>query len=256
MLQRIDVRLDMHKNRCLALNQCIRCLRWGGDFGTPSYMAEFIVGRLFGWPDFSEDGDDVWIIHLDDPAFIMRVIHRPEGTLPSGELSDLYFPLENDSRYAIGNLMFLEPRAADPRTVAELVGSAIEAVSDEEVARRLNFGSIAFNPSSMDIQLEDIPLGYVVGVLHESDTTVTDDGPWVAHIAPPPFVMRVCDLTNEDLAPEDIWASLGDGNVLGHLQWLTNLACDRDDLLLRAETAGSYFLDVACLIMPALLPGN
>ena len=75
-------------------------------------------------------------------------------------------------------------------------------------------------------------------------------------IAPPPFAMRVCDLTNEDLAPEDIWASMDDGNVLGHLQWLTSLACDRDDLQLRAETAAGYFLDIACAAMPALLPGD
>lgn len=231
-------------------------MRWGGVFGTPLSMAEFIVGRLFGWPDFSEDGEDVWIIHLDDPVFIMRVIHRPEDTMPSGELGDLYFPLEADSRFAIGNLMFLEPRPADPRSVAELVGSAIETINDEEVARRLNFGTIPFNPPSVDIQVEDIPLGFVVGVLHESDTTVTDDGPWVVHVAPPPFAMRVCDLTNDDLAPEDIWASLGDGNVLGHLQWLTSLACERDDLQLRAETAASFFEDIASLMMPALLPGD
>jgi hypothetical protein len=153
-------------------------------------------------------------------------------------------------------LIFLEPRQADPRTVAELVGSAIGAIGDEEVARRLSFASLGFNPSSMEIQLEDIPLGFVIGVLHESDTTVTDDGPWVVHVAPPPFAMRVCDLTNEDLAPEDIWASLGDGNVLGHLQWLTSMACDRDDLQLRAETAAGYVVDEACLMMPALLPGD
>ena len=219
-------------------------------------MAEFIVGRLFGWPEFAEDGADVWIIHLDDPGFIMRVIHRPEDTLPSGELSDLYFPLEFDSRFALGNLVFLEPRQADPRIVAELVGSAIEAIADEEVARRLSFDARGFNPSSAEIQLDDIPLGFVIGVLHESDTTVTDDGPWVAHIAPPPFALRVCDPTNEDLAPEDIWASLGDGNVLGHLQWLTSMACDRDDLQLRAETAAGYIIDEACAMMPALLPGD
>lgn len=219
-------------------------------------MAEFIVGRLFGWPDFAEDGEDVWIIHLDDPVFIMRVIYRPEDTLPSGDLDDLYFPLEADSRFALGNLVFLEPRPADPRTVAELVGSAIEAISDEEVGRRLGFDTLPFDPSSVDIQLEDIPLGFVIGVLHESDTTVTDDGPWVAHIAPPPFAMRVCDLTNEDLAPEDIWASLGDGNVLGHLQWLTSMACERGDLALRAETVAGVLEDIACPMMPALMPGD
>lgn len=198
----------------------------------------------------------MWIIHLDDPVFVMRVIHRPEDAIPSGELSDLYFPLESDTRFAVGNLIFLEPRPADPRIVAELVGAAIESVNDPEVARRLNFDGIPFNPPSVDIQVEDIPLGFVVGILHESDTTVTDDGPWVVHIAPPPFALRVCDLTNDDLAPEDIWASMGDGNVLGHLQWLTSLACDRDDLLLRAETAADYVLEIACPIMPALLPGE
>lgn len=222
----------------------------------PYLMAEFIVGRLFGWPDFSEDGDDVWIIHMDEPVFIMRVIHRPEDTVSSGEMSDLYFPLESDNRFAVGNLVFLEPRPADPRTIAELVGSAIATINDAEIARRLNFASIPYNPSSVDIELEDIPLGFVAGVLHESDTTVTDDAPWVVHIAPPPFAMRVCDLTNEDLAPEDIWASLSDGDVLGHLQWLTSLACERDDLLLRAETAAGLLEDTACLMMPALMPAD
>lgn len=219
-------------------------------------MAEFIVGRLFGWPDFAEDGTDVWIIHVDDPAFILRVIHRPEDDLPSGELADLYFPLEGDGRYAIGNLIFLEPRPADPRTVAELVGSAIEALDDDEVARRLDFDGHPFDPSSIDIQLDDIPLGFVIGVLHESDTTVTDDGPWIVHLAPPPFAMRVCDVTNEDLAPEDVWASMEDGNVLGHLRWLTSMSCDRDDLVLRAQTAASYVTDDGVTFMPELLPGN
>lgn len=219
-------------------------------------MAEFIVGRLFGWPDFSEDGEDVWIVHMEDPTFVMRVIHRPEDALPSGELDDLYFPLQDDSRFAVGNLVFLEPRHADPRVVAELVGAAIEAVEDDEVARRLAFEDLGFNPSPLDVQREDIPLGYVIGVLHESDTTVTDDGPWIVHLAPPPFALRVCDLTNEDLAPEDIWASLADGNVLGHLHWLTSLACERDDLQLRAEVAADVFDDVAGPMLPALLPGD
>jgi hypothetical protein len=68
--------------------------------------------------------------------------------------------------------------------------------------------------------------------------------------------MRVCDLTNEDLAPEDIWASFEDGNVLGHLQWLTSLACERDDLRLRAETATGFVEDIACPMMPALMSGD
>jgi hypothetical protein len=111
------------------------------------------------------------------------------------------------------------------------------SIYDEEVTRRLSFNSYKFNPSSINIQLEDIPLGYIIGVYYESDTEITDDSPWIIHLAPPPFAMRVCDLTNEDLAPEDIWASLDDGNVLGHLQWLTNLSCERNDLRVRAEIA-------------------
>ena len=142
------------------------------------------------------------------------------------------------------------------RQTEEMSDTGALQIGDEEVARRLSFASLGFKPSSMEIQLEDIPLGFVIGVLHESDTTVTDDGPWVVHVAPPPFAMRVCDLTNEDLAPEDIWASLGDGNALGHLQWLTSMACDRDDLQLRAETAAGYLVDEACLMLPALLPGD
>ena len=219
-------------------------------------MAEFIIGRLFGWQDFSNDGDDVWIIHISDPVFIMRIIHRPDNTLPNGELADFYFPLETDNNFALGNLTFLEPRQADPRIIAELIEAAILSIYDEEVTRRLNFNSYQFNPSSINIQLEDIPLGYIIGVLFESDTEITDDAPWVIHLAPPPFAMRVCDLTNEDLAPEDIWASLGDGNVLGHLQWLTNLACERNDLRVRAEIATTYISDASTLMMNQLFLDN
>ena len=68
--------------------------------------------------------------------------------------------------------------------------------------------------------------------------------------------MRVCDLTNEDLAPEDIWASLDDGNVLGHLQWLTNMSCERNDLRERAEIATTYITDATALIMTQLFPDN
>ena len=124
------------------------------------------------------------------------------------------------------------------------------------MTRRLNFNSYQFNPSAINIQLEDIPLGYIVGVLFESDTEIIDDSPWVIHLAPPPFAMRVCDLTNEDLAPEDIWASLDDGNVLGHLQWLTNMSCERNDLRERAEIATTYITDATALIMTQLFPDN
>ena len=120
----------------------------------------------------------------------------------------------------------------------------------------MNFNSHQFNPSAINIQLEDIPLGYIVGVLFESDTEIIDDSPWVIHLAPPPFAMRVCDLTNEDLAPEDIWASLDDGNVLGHLQWLTNMSCEWNDLRERAEIATTYITDATTLIMTQLFPDN
>ena len=118
----------------------------------PERMAHFIVGRLFGWPEFAEDGDDVWLIHIDEPTFFLRVIHRPEDLVPTGNLNDLYFPLVDDSRYAVGNLIFIEPRPADPRDVAQLVAVAIDAIQHEDVARLLAFANRPFNPSSAELQ--------------------------------------------------------------------------------------------------------
>ena len=217
-------------------------------------MAHFIVGRLFGWPEFAEDGDDIWLIHIEEPTFFLRIIHRPEDLMPSGDLNDLYFPLEHDTRYAVGNLIFVEPRPADPREVAQLVAMSIEAIQQEVVTRLLALPTRPFNPSSAELQPEDVPVGFVTGVFYDSDSGDTDPMPWIAHLGPPPFAMRVCDLNDEDLEPDDIWANAGDGYALAHLHWLANLASDRDDIRFLAETAAGIEADAVEDVMPDLVP--
>ncbi len=217
-------------------------------------MAHFIVGRLFGWPEFAEDGDDIWLIHIEEPTFFLRVIHRPEDLLPTGDLNDLYFPLEDDTHYAVGNLIFVEPRPAIPSEVAQLVAMAIETVQDSEIARLLALADRPFNPSSAELQPEDVPVGFVTGVFHDSESGDTDTMPWIAHLGPPPFAMRVCDLNDEDLEPDDIWANASDGYALAHLHWLSSLASDRDDIRFLAETAAGIVSDAIEDIMPELIP--
>ena len=164
------------------------------------------------------------------------------------------FNLRNDDDLALGNLIFLEPRPSDHRVIAGLVNEAINSIEDPDVANRLNLTQDNMNPSSADIHINDVPLGFIIGVMHDAEMEINDDGPWIINLAPPPFAMRLCDLNNEDLDQEDIWASLGEGNVFGHLTWLTNLACSRDDLLSRSETAANYLLDIANSMMPNLIP--
>ncbi|MBT3810145.1 MAG: hypothetical protein HOF99_11655 [Rhodospirillaceae bacterium] len=220
----------------------------------PEQMAHFIVGRLFGWPEFAEDGDDVWLIHIDEPTFFLRVIHRPEDLVPTGDLNDLYFPLVEDSRYAVGNLIFVEPRPAEPREIAQLVAVAIDAIQNTEVGRLLALTSRPFNPSSAELQPEDVPVGFVTGVFHDSENGETDNMPWIAHLGPPPFAMRVCDLNDEDLEPDDIWANAGDGYALAHLHWLSSMASDPGDIRFLAETGAGIVADAVEDIMPDLIP--
>jgi hypothetical protein len=216
-------------------------------------MAHFIIGRLFGWPEFAEDGDDIWLVHIEEPTFLLRVVHRPEDFLPTGDLADMYFPLVDDNRYAVGNLVFFEPRPADPQEVAQLIAQAIDTVHDPDICERLSLSERPFAPSSIEIQRDDIPVGFVTGALHDADNGVTDDVPWVLHLGPPPFALRVCDLNDEDLEPEDIWANVGDGYALAHLHWLSSMASDRDDIRLIAETAAEIVNDALAETMPRLL---
>ena len=216
-------------------------------------MEGIIVGRLYGWPEFAENGREVWAVHIGDPPFFLRVAHRPEDYVPSGELWNLSFPLENDSRYALGNLMFFEPRSTDPRAVATLVAGAIEAIHDPKVLARLAVDTLPFDPTSAEIQTEDVPLGTVVGVLYDPDDGTLDAAPWVAHVGMPPFAMRVCDLNEEDLEQEDVWASIGTGDVLAHLQWLSSIACERDDLRHIAETIADTVREDVIGELPDLL---
>ncbi len=218
-------------------------------------MEGIIIGRLYGWPEFAEDGHEVWAVHIGDPPFFLRVAHRPEDYMPSGELWDLAFPLETDSRYALGNLMFFEPRTADPRDVAALVAGAIEAIHDPAILERLSLDTLPFDPASADILPEDVPIGTIAGVLYNTESGSIDIAPWVAHVGMPPFAMRVSDLNEEDLEPEDVWASIGGGDALAHLQWLSSLACDRDDLRHHAETIADMLREDAAEQMPNLLVG-
>ncbi len=217
-------------------------------------MARFIVGRLFGWPEFAEDGDDIWLVHIDDPAFFLRVVHRPEDMMPIGELTDMYFPLVSDNQFALGNLIFVEPRTTDPSELAQTVADAIDAIHNETVAERLALKTYPFRPSSAELQREDIPLGFLVGVYLDTDDGTIDDVPWVIHLGPPPFAMRACDLNEDDLEPDDIWATIGGGYALAHLHWLSSMASERDDIRVLAETAAGIMRDAAEDLMPDLLP--
>jgi hypothetical protein len=207
-------------------------------------MPEILVGRLYAWPDFAEEGQDVWLIHLGDPPFFLRVIHRPETGLPEGDVTDLAFPLKSDPRYALGNLMFLEPREADMRAVARIVAGAIDAVHDEDVILRLGLGRRPLDPVPTLIVPEDLPQGFVVGVIYDSRTGATEESWWVAHIGLPPFVMRVSDASDPDVEEGDVWAGVGETAVLSHPQWLTQVACDEDELRHLAATAAQVIADV------------
>ncbi|MGY8957270.1 MAG: hypothetical protein ACKVJT_09380 [Alphaproteobacteria bacterium] len=219
-------------------------------------MARFIVGRLFGWPEFAEDGDDIWLVHIDDPAFFLRVVHRPEDMLPTGDLTDMYFPLLDEPQFALGNLIFVEPRTTDPSELAQTVADAIDTIHNEEIAKRLALKRHPFRPSSAELYREDVPLGFLVGVYHDTEDGTTDEVPWVVHLGPPPFAMRVCDLNDDDLEPDDIWASVGDGYALAHLHWLSSMGSEREDIRVLAETAGGTVRDAIEDIMPEILPSS
>ena len=68
--------------------------------------------------------------------------------------------------------------------------------------------------------------------------------------------MRVCDLNDDDLEPDDIWASVGDGYALAHLHWLSSMGSEREDIRVLAETAGGTVRDAIEDIMPEILPSS
>jgi len=215
-------------------------------------MPEILVGRLYSWPEFAEDGQDIWLIHLGDPPFFLRVIHRPETGLPEGDVTDLAFPLKSDPRYALGNLMFVEAREADMRQVARIVAAAIDAVNDEDVAIRIALDRRPFDPVPTLIVPEDLPQGFVVGVIYDSRTAATEESWWVAHIGLPPFIMRVSDASDPDVEEGDILAGVGETSVLSHPQWLTQVGCDGEELRHLATTAAQIVADVAADDMEVL----
>lgn len=152
-------------------------------------MAGYIIGRLYGWQEFADEGQDVWLIHIDDPVFFMRVIEAPDDEFASGDIEDLAFPLETEPhlveaephpeaepdlvervpRLALGNLTFFEPRTVDPRELATLVAGAIEAIHDDRIHRLIGLEERPFDPPSLTIWPEDIPKGFVVGALYVVD---------------------------------------------------------------------------------------
>ncbi len=215
-------------------------------------MAEMLVGRLYSWPEFAEDGQDVWLIHLGEPAFFLRVIRRPERGLPSGDVADLAFPLRSDPGFALGNLKFLDPGEADPAELARLVAGAIDAVNDVQVIERLALDEHPFDPAPDQIVAEDLPRGYVVGVMYEAGSGRLEENWWVAHIGLPPFLMRISDLTDEDVEADDVWASLDEGVVLSHPRWLSAIGCDPDELRHLAQTAAEVVRESASEDMAVL----
>jgi hypothetical protein len=208
-------------------------------------MPEILVGRLYSWPEFAEDGQDVWLLHLGDPPFFLRVIHRPETGLPEGDVADLAFPLTTDPRFALGNLMFVEPRMADMAEVARIVAGAIDAVNDEDVAERLGLDSRPFDPVPALIGAEDIPRGFIVGVIYDPESGQSEASWWVAHIGLPPFLMRISDPSDEDVEEGDVLAGVGETAVLSHPRWLTAVGCDEEELRHLATTAAQVVADVA-----------
>lgn len=229
-------------------------------------MARYIVGRAYGWLEFADEGQDVWVIHVDEPVFFMRVIERPEAEVPSGEVEDLAFPIDTDPRFALGNLTFFEPVQADPRELATLVAGAIEAIHDEAIQRLIGIEERPLDPPPVTIWREDIPRGFVVGALYLADEDeiaasaaageigggrpqahgeVVEDILWLAHIGMPPFLLQVADLNIDDVDNEDIWATVDSEHVLGNLEWLSSMSCDRDQLYSIAEDGAAIIRDIA-----------
>ena len=208
-------------------------------------MAEFLVGRLYAWPEFGEEGQDIWLLHLGDPAFFLRVIRRPEGSLPSGEVADLAFPLKSDARFALGNLMFLDPHTAEAHEVARLLAGAIDAIHDDTVADRLGLDRRPFDPVPEPILADDRPKGFLIGVVYDSRSGAVDPAWRIAHIGLPSFVMRVSDPTDETLEEGDMWATVDGGAVLSHPRFLTAVACDADELRHLAQAGAEVIRESA-----------
>ena len=74
---------------------------------------------------------------------------------------------------------------------------------------------------------------------------------WIAHVGLPPFAMRVSDLTEEeDLANDDIWATVEGETVLSHLVWLSSVGCAEDEVRYLATAGAEILREVAALDMP------
>ena len=67
----------------------------------------------------------------------------------------------------------------------------------------------------------------------------------MVHIGMPPFILKLSDLNMEDIDNEDIWATVDGEHVLTHLQWLSSMSCDRDQLRAIAEDGAEVIRDIA-----------
>ena len=156
--------------------------------------------------------------------------------------------------------------------LATLVAGAIDALHSETVRRLIGLADRPFDPSPVSIWPEDIPKGFVVGALYISDEEeieeraaegtfgsdggsdtgeVIEDTLWVAHVGMPPFVLKLSDLNIEDVDNEDIWATVRSEHVLSHLQWLSSMSCDRDQLRALADHAAEILRDIADETLPS-----
>lgn len=218
-------------------------------------MSAFVIGRLYGWPDFAEDGQDVWVVHVGDPSFFMRVVRRPESALPRGDLAGLFFPLEGDTRWALANLVFFEPQTVQTRTIAQLVGGAIAAIHDPAVTGALALDRRPFEPAREEVRGEDVPTGFVAGVLYDDEQRALSDTPFLVHIGLPPFATMVADVSRDELAEEDIVATIEADIVLAQPVWLSSLGCDRFELADIAGLGAELWRELVRDDMPDLLAG-
>ncbi|MEQ8370826.1 MAG: hypothetical protein RIE31_06230 [Alphaproteobacteria bacterium] len=221
-------------------------------------MAQILAGRLYGWPEFSDDGQDIWLIHLEEPGFFMRVVEPPaEDPDADGDgeedgdaaadglvrLPEARIAFANRSGLALGNLVFFEPRPADMAVVAQAIAGMVAAIEDDMVLDLIGITTRGYAPAQTRVELEDMPTGYLIGSLYDSDEGLVGDDAWVAHLGPPPFALMASDITQEDVADEAIWATVDGDRVLTGLIWLSSLACAPEELRRIAGEAAALLRD-------------
>jgi hypothetical protein len=216
-------------------------------------MAQILVGRLYGWPEFSDDGLDIWLIHLEEPCFFMRVVEPlddgdmadEDGTGDAGVPDALVaFEMPNETGgLALGNLIFFEPRSADMADVAQAVAGMVAAMGDDIVRDLIAITARGFTPAQNRVERKDMPAGFLIGCLFDSDEGLVGDDAWIVHLGPPPFALMATDITLDEVADEAIWATVDGDRVLTGLVWLSSLACAPEELRRIASEAAAQLRD-------------